>query len=101
MQPQAADLHVQLATDWNLGIGDTSVAPLTPETRIARRFTGLHAAEEHLEGEVYAHGDILQNLRLDLSQRRMSRFKGRQPRLLVVEAHRLLALLTCITTFGQ
>ncbi len=55
-------------------------------------FPRLHAAEEGLEGQVKAYGNILQHLRLDVHQREPLCFERGQGRLLVIEPQRLLAL---------
>ncbi len=49
--------------------GEAIVAMLSPESWIARLFSGFHAAKERLKRKVKAHGDVLQNLTVNCLQR--------------------------------
>src|SRR5258708_7099944 len=64
----------------------------TPRKR-GEPLTRLQAAEERLNGQVHAHRDVVQHLRLHPGQRGPFRLERRQQRVLVVEPHGLLALL--------
>ncbi|HEY7021044.1 MAG TPA: hypothetical protein VH349_08005 [Ktedonobacterales bacterium] len=96
MQPQASGLCLQLAADWDLGIGEAVVAALAPKTGIPWRLACPHTAKEGLKGEVNAYRDVLQHLRLNLGKGGSLHFERRQGRLLIVEAQRFLPPLPCI-----
>ena len=60
------DAVVMGDTETRLWEGETIVAVMPTETRIARRLTSFHAAEECLHSKVYPYRHILQELRMDI-----------------------------------
>src|SRR5262249_26498711 len=68
-----------------------AVAPV--EARVAGRLTRLHAAEEGLEGAVYALYHVLQDLAVDLGILRQLGFDAGQFGFLLVVVHRDATLL--------
>jgi hypothetical protein len=105
----ASDVHgvdalctrFQLAADRHLGKRDAVVAAHAAKARIAGRVASSAAAEERLEGQINAHGHILQDPRLHARQTGPLRFESGQRSVLVIQAHRLLALLPRIAALGQ
>src|SRR5262252_901717 len=81
-----------MAAHRQLREGDAIIASLAPETGVARYLARLHAAEERLEGQINADGNVLQYLRLHAGQRGALSFQGRQQRVLVKQPHGLLPL---------
>ena len=98
---QPLRLRVQLAADGNLRKCEAIVTVLAPKAWIARCLSHFDAAEERLEGEVNAHGDILQHLRLNACQRRPFGFQRGQARSLIVVTQRLLPLFPSIAPFRK
>src|SRR5262249_16195505 len=82
---QALRIRLHLTADWQLRESETVVAPFPSEAGIARRLPGSTATEEGLEGEVNAHRDVLQHLRLDACQCGPLGPERGQCRVLVVE----------------
>src|SRR5258706_3140542 len=98
---QALSVRVQCAADWHLREGEAVVAPLATEAGIAWLLAGFATAEESLEGEVDAHGHVLQHLRLHTGHRPTRGFERGQFALLVIQAYRLLPLFPGSAALGQ
>src|SRR5487761_2360901 len=94
-------LCIKFAANRNLREGDAVIATLATKARIARRFPCLHAAEDPLEGEVNADGDILQHLRVDSGQCRALCFERGQGCLLIIQTARLVSLFPGIAPFRK
>ena len=68
---------------------------------IARLLARFAAAEESLAGQINAHRDVVEPLRLHPNQRGPLGCEGGQCRLLVLQAQRLVPLLPGVTPRGQ
>ena len=98
---QASRVYVQVTANRNLWEGDAIIASFPPQARIARGLIRFATAEECLEGKVNADGNVLERLRLHTCQREPFGFEGRQGRLLVIEAYRLLLFLPRLLALGK
>src|SRR5262249_25015867 len=90
---EAEDTPIQYGPTAILRIGETVVAALALQARIAGRFAILDATEERLERLVQAPKHVLQDLRVDLGVFRASGFQVGQFRRLIVVGERDAALL--------
>lgn len=75
---QALGRNVQVAADRHLRDGEALGAPRAANAWRPGRLADGAAAAERLEGQVDAHGDMLQHLRLDAGQRGPFGFEGGQ-----------------------
>jgi len=71
---QPPRLGVQMAAHRHLREGEAIIAAPASKTRITWRLAGFDPAEERLEGQINAHGHVLQPLRRHPRQRRTLRF---------------------------
>ena len=90
---QTQFVSVDPKADADLRVSERVVTSSSAKARVARRFARLDAAKEGLEGKVEPDGDVLQHLRVNLSQRWSLLLELRQGGGLLVVGQRLFALL--------
>src|SRR5262249_36761349 len=92
-QNQEALIRASAAVLTHLRVGEAVVALASVEARVARCLASLDAAEEGLEGPIYALHHVLQDLAVDRAVLRHLGFDGRKLGLLLVVADRDAALV--------
>lgn len=85
-----------------LGIGDTIVAPLTFKSRVSYFFfASFHTTKEGFECKIYSYLHILENLRMNVLQRRTFSFPFREQVDGVIQPKRFVTFFPGITSGGK